>query len=284
MARQKFERQLERRAASAHRRRTRNRVTAIAVVAVLVLGSVGWVVVNRTNQTADETAAASDSSASSAPASPEASSLASSAPASPAASASAAPSTATSLSCAEPVAARADDQSWPTAPQPSALSQQPAAITLSTNCGKIVITTLPQAAPLTVASEVFLTEQGFYDKTSCHRLTTSGIFVLQCGDPKGDGTGGPGYSVPDENLPSETSPNYPAGTVAMANAGPGTAGSQFFIVYQDTTLPPGYTIWGKVTRGLDIVQALAGVGVSGGGSDGPPGQPLSIETATVAAL
>lgn len=277
MARQRFERQQQRRAASAHRRRTRNRVTAIAVVAVVILGAVGWVVVNRGNQPSDATAAASASPAVSAPASPAASPSA-------APSSSTSPSTATSLSCTEPVAPRPDDQSWPTAPQPSPLSQKPAAITLSTNCGDIVITTLPQDAPLTVASEVFLAEQGFYDKTSCHRLTTSGIYVLQCGDPKGDGTGGPGYSVPDENLPSESSANYPAGTVAMANAGPGTAGSQFFIVYQDTTLPPGYTIWGEVTSGLDIVQALAGVGVSGGGSDGPPGQALSIESATVAAL
>ncbi len=269
MARQRFERQQERRAASAHRRRTRNRVTAIAVVVVLVLGTVGWVVVNQRSQSSDATAAAGASPAASAPASPSAAPSGSSAP---------------SLSCAEPVAPRPDDQSWSTAPQPSPLAQKPAAITLSTNCGDIVITTLPQAAPLTVASEVFLAEQGFYDKTSCHRLTTSGIYVLQCGDPKGDGTGGPGYAVPDENLPSESTANYPAGTVAMANAGPGTAGSQFFIVYQDTTLPPGYTIWGEVTSGLDIVQALAGVGVSGGGSDGPPGQPLSIETATVAAL
>ncbi len=104
-------------------------------------------------------------------------------------------------------------------------------------------------APATVASAAFLADTGFYNSTACHRLTTAGIFVVQCGDPAGDGTGGPGYQIPDENLPPEGEANYPAGTVAMANAGPGTSGSQFFLVYEDTTLPAGYTIWGQVTDG-----------------------------------
>ena len=143
-----------------------------------------------------------------------------------------------------------------------------------------MIETLPDLAPATVASEVFLTENGFYDATSCHRLTTEGIFVLQCGDPTGTGSGGPGYTVPDENLPAADGVNYPAGTVAMANAGPNTSGSQFFIVYADTVLPPGYSIWGRVISGLDVVDGVAKVGVAGGGSDGPPAQPITIETAT----
>lgn len=100
--------------------------------------------------------------------------------------------------------------------------------------------------------------------------------MLQCGDPSGSGTGGPGYQVPDENLPKEGGVTYPAGTVAMANAGPGTSGSQFFIVYQDTTLPSSYTIWGEVTEGLDVVQAVAAAGVAGGSGDGPPAQPIGI--------
>jgi peptidyl-prolyl cis-trans isomerase B (cyclophilin B) len=154
-------------------------------------------------------------------------------------------------------------------------------MTLATNCGDIVIETLPAEAPATVASMAFLTEEGYFDLTACHRLTTEGIFVLQCGDPAGNGTGGPGYSIPDENLPAEGEANYPAGTVAMANAGPGTGGSQFFIVYADTTLPSGYTIWGKVTKGLDIVEGIAAAGVEGGGTDGPPAQPVVIEKATL---
>jgi peptidyl-prolyl cis-trans isomerase B (cyclophilin B) len=153
-------------------------------------------------------------------------------------------------------------------------------LTLSTNCGDIVVA-LDPAAPATVASAVFLAQQGFYDSTQCHRLTTAGIFVLQCGDPAGDGTGGPGYTVPDENLPAAGTANYPAGTVAMANAGPGTGGSQFFIVYDDTTLPGDYTIWGKVTSGLDIVKEVASVGTSDGSGDGSPRQPVFIESATV---
>jgi peptidyl-prolyl cis-trans isomerase B (cyclophilin B) len=87
--------------------------------------------------------------------------------------------------------------------------------------------------------------------------------------------------VPDENLPDDGEANYPAGTVAMANAGPGTAGSQFFIVYDDTTLPGAYTIWGQVTSGLDIVKEVASVGVADGTSDGTPLQPVFIESATI---
>ena len=94
-------------------------------------------------------------------------------------------------------------------------------------------------------------------------------------------SGGPGYSVPDENLPATEGVNYPAGTVAMANAGPGTAGSQFFIVYDDTTLPPAYTVWGTVTEGLDMVKEIASVGVADGSGDGAPRQPVFIESATV---
>jgi peptidyl-prolyl cis-trans isomerase B (cyclophilin B) len=171
---------------------------------------------------------------------------------------------------------RANDRSYASAPT----DQTATSITFTTNCGNIVIALDPNA-PATVSSEVFLASEGFYDNTQCHRLTTAGIFVLQCGDPAGDGTGGPGYVVPDENLPAEGAANYPAGTVAMANAGPGTGGSQFFLVYGDTTLPSGYTIWGTVTEGLDIIKEIASVGVADGTADGAPRQPVFIESATV---
>lgn len=154
--------------------------------------------------------------------------------------------------------------------------------TLTTNCGDITIAADAAAAPQTVRSMAFLAAEGYFNSTLCHRLTTEGIFVLQCGDPTGTGTGGPGYSVPDENLPTAGTNNYPAGTVAMANAGPGTAGSQFFIVYRDTTLPPNYTIWGRVTQGLDIVEQVARAGTTNGSSDGAPQQGVMIETVTVA--
>jgi peptidyl-prolyl cis-trans isomerase B (cyclophilin B) len=157
-----------------------------------------------------------------------------------------------------------------------------ASITFTTNQGEIVIETTPSLAPLTVNAMAALAQKNYFDNTICHRLTTEGIFVLQCGDPTGTGTGGPGFNIPDENLPQPTENNYPAGTVAMANAGPGTSGSQFFLVYQDTTLPnAAYTIWGSITSGLDILQTIASAGVVDGGADGAPLTGVTIESTKV---
>jgi peptidyl-prolyl cis-trans isomerase B (cyclophilin B) len=156
-----------------------------------------------------------------------------------------------------------------------------ASITFNTNQGEIVIETTPSLAPLTVNAIAALAQKNYFDNTICHRLTTEGIFVLQCGDPTGTGTGGPGFNIPDENLPQPTENNYPAGTVAMANAGPGTSGSQFFLVYQDTTLGPNYTIWGSITSGLDILQSIASAGVVDGGADGAPLTGVTIESTKV---
>ena len=137
-------------------------------------------------------------------------------------------------------------------------------------------------APQAVSSTISLIKKGFYQGLSCHRLTTGGFFVLQCGDPKGDGSGGPGYSYgPIENAPADAV--YPAGTIAMARQG-GNAysqGSQFFIVYDDTTIPAdaagGYTVIGRVTSGLDQLKAdITDAGVAGGGSDGKPAVPTTI--------
>jgi len=156
-----------------------------------------------------------------------------------------------------------------------------ASISFTTNQGEIVIETIPSLAPLTVNAIAALAQKNYFDNTICHRLTTEGIFVLQCGDPTGTGTGGPGFNIPDENLPQPIENNYPAGTVAMANAGPGTSGSQFFLVYQDTTLGPDYTIWGSITSGLDILQTIASAGVVGGGADGAPVTGVTIESTKV---
>lgn len=135
-------------------------------------------------------------------------------------------------------------------------------LTLKTNCGDIVIELLGSKAPVTVSAISALARAGYYNKTLCHRLTTQGIYVLQCGDPTLSGSGSPagwqGYI--DENLPANVANNYPAGTVAMANSGPKTNGSQFFLVYKATQLPPNYTIWGKITKGLDLVQKIGEVG------------------------
>ena len=147
--------------------------------------------------------------------------------------------------------------------QPTVAAKSPAkTLTLTTNCGSIVISLLGSKAPITVTSIATLANAGYYNKSLCHRLTTEGIFVLQCGDPTASGSGSPtgwkGYV--DENLPKAGAKNYPAGTVAMANSGPKTNGSQFFLVYQDTQLGPDYTIWGKITKGLDLVQKIGAVG------------------------
>ena len=156
-----------------------------------------------------------------------------------------------------------------------------ATISFTTNQGEIVVETTPALAPLTVNAIAALAQKNYFDNTICHRLTTEGIFVLQCGDPTGTGTGGPGFNIPDENLPQPIDNNYPAGTVAMANAGPGTSGSQFFLVYQDTTLGPNYTIWGSITSGLDILQTIASAGVVDGGADGAPLTGVTIESTKV---
>jgi len=138
--------------------------------------------------------------------------------------------------------------------------------------------TLDRAAtPCTVNSFLSLARQGFYDGTACHRLVDGpGLFVLQCGDPTGTGSGGPGYAFDDELTGSET---YPAGTLAMANAGPGTNGSQFFFVYAESQLPPNYTVFGHTdAAGVAVVASIAA-----GGQDGayPDGSGRPVEPATI---
>ena len=158
----------------------------------------------------------------------------------------------------------------------------PKTITLETNCGDIQITTLGSKAPVTVAHMAKLARNGFFDESICHRLINRGAFVLQCGDPTATGKGGPKFVFQDENLPIGAKGNYPEGTVAMWNKGPGTNGSQFFLVYADTTLiKANYTILGTITEGLEIVKAIAKMGVQGGGLEGAPSQMISIEKVVV---
>ena len=281
VARAKAERQAARRAEAAQRRSTRNRILAIAAVVVVVGGVLAWAVLNRGTDATD-TASPDQTAIPSETAAPDASPEPDSSPEpEPTASPDPTDTAQPDPDCAPAPEPRPDDLSWPEAPEANLTPDTAYTMTLATNCGDIVIDTLPTEAPATVASMAFLTEEGYFDLTACHRLTTAGIFVLQCGDPAGNGTGGPGYSIPDENLPTEGADNYPAGTVAMANAGPGTGGSQFFIVYENTTLPAGYTIWGTVAKGLDVVRGIAAAGVEGGGTDGPPAQRVVIEKATL---
>jgi peptidyl-prolyl cis-trans isomerase B (cyclophilin B) len=178
-----------------------------------------------------------------------------------------------------------------TTPEPAMAVDRKATYTmaLKTNAGDISIAMDAAKTPRTVNSFKHLADKKYFDGTKCHRLTTEGIFVLQSGDPKGDGTGGPGYTIPDENLDSlgkagaNGSVTFAAGTVAMANTGqPGTGGSQFFLVYKDTKLPPSYTPFGKIdAAGLKAVQEVAKAGVEGGAKDGAPKKAVTIEKATV---
>lgn len=164
-------------------------------------------------------------------------------------------------------------------------------MTIKTNCGTITIELNP-AAPQTVTNMATLARAKYFDATFCHRLTTAVIYVLQCGDPSAQATGSPGSwkGYKDENLPKVGGITYPAGTVAMANSGPNTNGSQFFLVYKDTILDPKYTIWGKIKTGWPILLRIQKAGAfkvdpaSGQGyitQDGYPVQPVEIKTVTV---
>ena len=190
-----------------------------------------------------------------------------------------APSSADGITCAETKASGHDPKEIPTPSE--VLTKFPKTFTLVTNCGNIVISTVGSKAPFTMTSIAALAKGGYYDESLCHRLTTQGLFVLQCGDPTATGSGGPQFTYPDENLPENTDNNYPEGSVAMANSGPNTNGRQFFLVYADTTLAPSYTMWGTITSGLDIVKAIAKAGAEGGAADGKPARTIAIQKVLV---
>jgi peptidyl-prolyl cis-trans isomerase B (cyclophilin B) len=160
---------------------------------------------------------------------------------------------------------------------------------ITTNVGVIGLTLDNAKAPCTVNNFTSLAQQGFFNNTTCHRLTTSDTLgVLQCGDPTGSGTGGPGYRFPNEYPTNQyriTDPAleqpvlYPRGTLAMANSGAGTNGSQFFLVYADSQLPPSYTVFGSIDNtGLSALDKVATGGVQGGGDDGKPVTGVTIES------
>ena len=152
--------------------------------------------------------------------------------------------------------------------------------TIHTNRGDVVINLLNSKATCTVGSFVYLAAKKYFNGTHCHRLTTIDPFVLQCGDPTGTGSGGPGYKFANENLAGAT---YTRGTVAMANSGPNTNGSQFFIVYKNSKLAPSYTPFGEVVKGLGIIQnvAKAGSDNANAAGDGHPKEKVVIESVTI---
>lgn len=188
--------------------------------------------------------------------------------------------------CAVPGPANAQDATWPTPPPASLAEGKTWNLAMESTCGPIALRLDGAKAPQAVASAIFLARNGFWDNTRCHRLTTEGIYVLQCGDPTGTGGGGPGYSYgPVENAPADNL--YKAGTVAMARQGDkgDSMGSQFFLVYKDSTIPSdsagGYSVIGTIVGGMATVEKVAAGGVLGGGSDGAPSRAVSITSTTV---
>ncbi len=171
--------------------------------------------------------------------------------------------------------------------------EAPDEVTITTDQGDVKLSLDADKAPCTVSSFLSLAKQGFYDDTKCHRLVTEGLHVLQCGDPSATGAGGPGYEFDDELIEKDprlqpclgqSDPQsgkevctYTAGTVAMANAGPGTNGSQFFLVYKDSPLPAAYTVFGRMSAaGVKVVQNIA---KAGNAADGvAPKTPVTISS------
>jgi peptidyl-prolyl cis-trans isomerase B (cyclophilin B) len=177
------------------------------------------------------------------------------------------------------------------APRSGKVPTDPAQVEVSlvTDRGRIGLVLANNESPCAVTSFTSLAKQRFFDDTPCHRLTTSPTLgVLQCGDPKGDGTGGPGYRFANEYPTDEYQPDdpkshqpvvYPRGTVAVANTGEGTNGSQFFLVYKDSRLPPEFPVLGKIdAAGLVTLDEIARAGVVNGGQDGPPVTNVTIKS------
>ena len=251
LARAKLERQMARRAAAARRRRQIQAGIASAVALVLVVAAIVWAIVEFADKE-DE----------------------------PQTSTSPAPCQFEDVSVQE-LERNHDLKDTPKPDESMVVREGVRILTLNTNHGTIKIELDADKSPCNVANIAHLTLLKFYDNTSCHRLTTDRLYVLQCGDPSGTGSGGPTYRTQDEYLPLDDRPTYPKGIVAMANSGPNTNGSQMFLVYKDTELPPDYTIVGEIIEGMEVVEKIAADGVADGSTDGKPKTTLTIETATV---
>jgi peptidyl-prolyl cis-trans isomerase B (cyclophilin B) len=280
-AKRKLERQLERRAERARRRRILAIVGASVATVVVIAAVVTTVLI--TNREHKHNTAAPSSSAAATTSAPGA------APGVP------------PLPSFKPSANLGADCQYPPSPEPASkpakpprtgkVPTDPAQVSASmvTNQGKVGLMLDNGKSPCTVNSFASLAQQGFFNDTQCHRLTTSPtLSVLQCGDPKGDGTGGPGYQFANEYPTDQYPPDdpalhqpvvYPRGTLAMANAGPGTNSSQFFMVYKDSQLPPEYTVFGTIQDdGLATLDKIAKAGVAGGGEDGAPATKVTIKS------
>jgi peptidyl-prolyl cis-trans isomerase B (cyclophilin B) len=279
-AKRKLERQLERRAAKERQRRMYTIVGSI-VAAIVVIGAIVATVVVTNRDSGSKTASTATTTPTSA------------LPATPAASGQLPPFAAPAnlgANCQYPASTeKASKPNNP--PHTGKVPTDPAQISASmvTNQGNIGLQLDNAKSPCTVNSFASLAQQGFFNDTPCHRLTTSdGLAVLQCGDPTGQGSGGPGYQFDNEYPTNQFQPDdpklgqpvvYPRGTLAMANAGPGTNGSQFFLVYKDSQLPPNYTVFGTIDQtGLATLDKIAAAGTADGSPDGKPKNDVQVKS------
>jgi peptidyl-prolyl cis-trans isomerase B (cyclophilin B) len=262
-AQRRLQRQLERREQLARKRR-RNLLIGVTVIAVLAVVGAFFIITGLADGDKSSSASASSTAAASS-------------------SAAAVPAGQTTVAgpCTYTTDGTASAGAAVTPPSGDIATTGTLALTMTTSAGPIGLTLDRAAAPCATASFEALTAQKFFDNTPCHRLTTSDTLkVLQCGDPSGAGTGGPGYTFPTQVTGSET---YPRGTVAMANSGQGTDGSQFFLVYGDSTLQPNYTVVGRIDdAGLAVLDTVAAAGVADGSQDGAPTSAVTITAMTAA--
>jgi peptidyl-prolyl cis-trans isomerase B (cyclophilin B) len=279
-AKRKLDRQLERRATKQRQRRIYMIVGSI-VAAIVVIGAIVATVVVTNQGSGSKTASASTATPTTAP--PET-------PAAPGQLPAFVAPANLGANCQYP--ASSDKASKPNnPPRTGKVPTDPAQVSasMSTNQGNIGLQLDNAKSPCTVNSFASLAQQGFFNDTPCHRLTTSaGLAVLQCGDPTGQGTGGPGYQFDNEYPTNQFQPDdpkltqpvlYPRGTLAMANAGPGTNGSQFFLVYKDSQLPPNYTVFGTIDQtGLATLDKIAAAGTADGSQDGKPKNNVQVKS------
>jgi len=235
LARAKHERQQARRTAAARRSRQRAQIAAAALAVVAVMGGIFALTQILDDGTQPAAAPTPQASAS-------------------------APAAKPSGDCTYTKVPEASGQQAKFVGMPGAKGDTEGVYTAKvvTNRGALELKLPADKAPCTVNSFRFLAGKGFYDNTRCHRMLVGTEGILQCGDPTGTGRGGPGYSFADENLSGAT---YPRGTLAMANSGQNTNGSQFFLVFRASSFPPSYTPFGQITKGLDILDTVAKGGV-----------------------
>jgi peptidyl-prolyl cis-trans isomerase B (cyclophilin B) len=263
-ARRRYEKWQSKQAVKHARQRRQRRVALISAAGVAVVLTAAGVllVVTGPDSGSDTTAAAS--------ATPSASGSSSAAP----------------NPCPTPtVKPPATPQQFSAPPSPSLAEGKNWTFTINTSCGDIVATLNGAKAPKAVANAIFLSDKKFWNGSACHRMTVEGLKMLQCGDPTGTGTGGPGYSFgPVENAPSDGL--YKRGVLAMARTSDAAngQGSQFFLVFGDSPLDGGYTVFGHITKGLDVLDKVAAGGVSAPDATGTtaPLRPISIVRTAVA--